>query len=168
MIYAFIKQNYKNNNYHCCEDNYNLQKNKILNKYPNAKVVNINTEKDFSELLDNLKNKDIVVVSELDKLGHNLELLVKKGEELYQKNVHIHCLDVGFIEIRNKSKKTDRKLIFREGRPKLYSMEQIDSALNMKNTYSYKQISEITGISKSTLIRAMKKRSKKQSIENEK
>lgn len=49
---------------------------------------------------------------------------------------------------------------FREGRPKKYSKKQLKHAINLKDNegYSYKQVDEMTGISKSTLIRAKRKR----------
>ena len=43
---------------------------------------------------------------------------------------------------------------FREGRPKKYSNKQIDHALSLLETHSYKQVTELTGISKATLARA--------------
>lgn len=43
---------------------------------------------------------------------------------------------------------------FREGRPRLYSKKQIQHALELLQDHSYKQVTELTGISKSTLIRA--------------
>jgi DNA invertase Pin-like site-specific DNA recombinase len=43
---------------------------------------------------------------------------------------------------------------FREGRPKIYGKKQIEHALKLLETNSYKQVEKITGISKSTLIRA--------------
>lgn len=46
---------------------------------------------------------------------------------------------------------------FREGRPNKFSEKQIEYALGLLETQSYKQVEEITGISKSTLIRAKKK-----------
>lgn len=46
---------------------------------------------------------------------------------------------------------------FREGRPNKFSKKQIEHALGLLETHSYKQVEEITGISKSTLIRAKKK-----------
>lgn len=46
---------------------------------------------------------------------------------------------------------------FREGRPPKYGKKQIAHALELLNVYSYKQVEEVTGISKSTLIRAKKK-----------
>ena len=47
---------------------------------------------------------------------------------------------------------------FREGRPKKYSRKQIEHALELLESNSYKQVEDMTGISKSTLIRAKKKR----------
>lgn len=46
---------------------------------------------------------------------------------------------------------------FREGRPNKYSKKQIEHALRLLETNSYKQVETMTGISKSTLIRAKRK-----------
>ena len=46
---------------------------------------------------------------------------------------------------------------FKEGRPKKFSKAQIKHALDLLNEYSYKQVEQMTGISKSTLIRAKRK-----------
>ncbi|MED1472738.1 recombinase family protein, partial [Bacillus salipaludis] len=46
---------------------------------------------------------------------------------------------------------------FREGRPKKFKKTQIEYALKLLETNSYKQVEAITGISKSTLIRAKKR-----------
>jgi len=43
---------------------------------------------------------------------------------------------------------------FTEGRPKKYSKKQIEHALELKKHYTYRQVEDMTGISKSTLIRA--------------
>ena len=43
-----------------------------------------------------------------------------------------------------------------EGRPKKYSREQINHAIELLVDNSYKQVEQLTGISKSTLIRAKK------------
>ena len=51
---------------------------------------------------------------------------------------------------------------FKEGRPKKYTVKQLENALSMLTInggrYSYKEVEEITNISKSTLIREVKKR----------
>ena len=43
---------------------------------------------------------------------------------------------------------------YRDGRPKKFRKNQIDHALGLLNSFSYNQVAEMTGISKSTLIRA--------------
>ena len=48
---------------------------------------------------------------------------------------------------------------FVEGRPKKFDQDKIDIALEMLRTKSYSQVSKVTGISKSTLIRAKKQAS---------
>ena len=45
---------------------------------------------------------------------------------------------------------------YREGRPKKFTKKQLDHAVAMIETHTYKEIAAITGISKSTLIRYMK------------
>ena len=45
---------------------------------------------------------------------------------------------------------------FTEGRPKKYSRQQVQHALDLLESHSYKQVEQMTGISKSTLIRAQK------------
>jgi len=47
---------------------------------------------------------------------------------------------------------------FSEGRPKIYGKEQIEHAIKLKETLTYKQVENKTGISKSTLIRARRER----------
>ena len=43
---------------------------------------------------------------------------------------------------------------FRDGRPPKFSRAQINHALELLKTHSYKQVSAMTGISNTTLIRA--------------
>src|SRR5699024_11631970 len=50
---------------------------------------------------------------------------------------------------------------YREGRPKRYKKEQIEHALQLKESHTYQQVEAKTGISKSTLIRAKRKKNPK-------
>ena len=54
---------------------------------------------------------------------------------------------------------------FKEGRPKKYTIKQLNNALNMLSvnggSSSYTEVEEITGISKSTLIREQRNRKAK-------
>ncbi len=45
---------------------------------------------------------------------------------------------------------------YKEGRKKKFTKQQIDHALELLRSNSYNQVSKMTGISKSTLIRARK------------
>lgn len=45
---------------------------------------------------------------------------------------------------------------FREGRPKKFNKAQIELALSLLKEHTYKEVEAMTGISKSTLIRAKK------------
>ena len=47
---------------------------------------------------------------------------------------------------------------YREGRPKAHSKENIERALRLLETMSYREVVELTKISKSTLIRAKRER----------
>ena len=47
---------------------------------------------------------------------------------------------------------------FSEGRPKKYTDDELNWAMNLLETNSYTEVAEITNISKSTLIREVKKR----------
>ena len=47
---------------------------------------------------------------------------------------------------------------FKEGRPKVYSEEQINLALSLLETNSYRQVEKMTGISKTTILRAKRNR----------
>ena len=45
---------------------------------------------------------------------------------------------------------------FTEGRPKKFNQKQLDHALDLLLDHSYKEVVQMTGISKSTLIRSMR------------
>ena len=47
---------------------------------------------------------------------------------------------------------------FTEGRPKSYTEKQMNHAIGLLDSNSYNEVSGITGISKSTLIREVRKR----------
>ena len=47
---------------------------------------------------------------------------------------------------------------FKEGRPKKYSKDKLDKAIALLDEMSYKEVEKLTSISKSTLIREVRKR----------
>ncbi|MBP0725200.1 recombinase family protein [Bacillus sp. RG28] len=136
--------------------------------------------KEFQALLKKLTNGDTLVVTKLDRLARNTKEGIEIIENLFKKGVKVHVLNVGLLEDTTMGKfflqtllavaEMERNLIvertqegkvvakqrddFREGRPKKYSKKQIQHALHLLETNSYKEVEQITGISKSTLIRA--------------
>jgi len=129
-----------------------------------------------------LNPEDILVVTQLDRFATSIGDAVDIIASIRDKQASIHILNIGLVDFsilgnilfktlcavnnfdkallveriqsgKNKAKKTSG---FKEGRPKKFSEEQIQEALDMLNSYSYKKVEELTGISKSTLIRAKK------------
>lgn len=137
----------------------------------------------FNTVISNLKENDMLVVAKLDRLARNTVEGIQIVKKIFEKKASVHVLNVGLLEDtpmgqffittllavaelernqiieRTQAGKSIAKQNpdFREGRPQKYSRKQIEHALKLKETMSYKQVEEMTGISKSTLIRAKKK-----------
>ena len=125
---------------------------------------------------------DMLVVSKLDRLARNTEEGIKIVKNLFLKKCSVHVLNVGLLEDTAMGQffittllavaELERNQIiercqtgkaiarqnpdFTEGRPKKYSRQQVQHALDLLESHSYKQVEQMTGISKSTLIRAKK------------
>ena len=134
----------------------------------------------FVELLSLLKKGDTLVVTKLDRFARSAEDGVNLIKELLSKGMKVHILNMGVVEDTSMGRlilrmlsaiaEFDRDMIverlaegkaiakqnpdFREGRPKKFTKKQVAHALQLLETNSYAQVEEITGISKSTLIRA--------------
>lgn len=137
----------------------------------------------FNKLIEELQEGDTLVVTKLDRLARNTVEGIQIIEGLFNKGVSVHVLNVGLLENTTMGKfflttllavaEMERNMIiertqagkeiakqdpnFREGRPKTYGVKQIDHALKLLESKTYKQVEELTGISKSTLIRARRK-----------
>lgn len=161
------------------------QKESILSRYKDAKFVmdtksGAKERKKFKELLEKTNPGDTIVVTKLDRFCRTAKEGLQYADELFEKKVNLHILNMGLIEdtpvgrmiLTNLlayaefelymiiERTQDGKAIakqnpnFREGRPKKYSKKQIEHALQLKKNMSYKQVEELTGISVSTLKRA--------------
>lgn len=134
----------------------------------------------FQELLSNLKEGDTLVVTKLDRFARSAVDAIQIIRSLFEQGVKVHVLNMGLVEntptgkliltIMSGFAEFERDMIvertqegkaiakqredFREGRPKKFKKAQIEHALKLLETHSYKQVEDITGISKSTLIRA--------------
>ncbi|WP_039242734.1 recombinase family protein [Clostridium botulinum] len=136
----------------------------------------------FNKMLLKLEKGDTLVVTKLDRLARNTIEGIEIIQELFQKGIAVHVLNVGLLENTTMGKffittllavaEMERNTIiertqagkaiaktkpgFKEGRPKKYTKEQIDHALSLLKSNSYSYVSRVTGISKSTLIRAVR------------
>lgn len=165
------------------------QEQEILNKYPNAKIIKeqyTGTKLDrpiFKELIESLEENDTLIVTKLDRLARNTVEGIQIIEQLFEKGVSVHVLNVGLLENTTMGKfflttllavaEMERNIIiertqagkeiakqkdgFKDGRPKKFSNKQITHALKLLEENSYKEVEQLTGISKSTLIREKKK-----------
>lgn len=137
----------------------------------------------FNELLEVLKEGDTLTVTKLDRFARTTSDGISVIKELFDKGVKVHVLNMGLVEDTPTGRlilsvmlafaEFERDMIvertqegkeiakqkpdFREGRPKKYGKDQVKHALKLLETNSYRQVEALTGISKSTLIRAKKK-----------
>lgn len=137
----------------------------------------------FSELLEKLQRGDTLKVTKLDRFARNTEDGGHVIKELLSKGVKVHILNMGVIDDSPVGRviyhvfltfaEFERDMIvertqagkavartkagFKEGRPEVYSKEQKSLAVNLLlQGNSYTKVSAMTGLSKSTLTRAMR------------
>jgi DNA invertase Pin-like site-specific DNA recombinase len=136
--------------------------------------------KEFQKLLTTLKKGDTLIVTKLDRFARSTIDGITIIKQLFEIGVRVNVLNMGTIEDTTTGRlilniflafaEFERDLIvertqegkaiaklkgdFKEGRPKKFKKAQIELALKLLETHSYKQVEETTGISKSTLIRA--------------
>ncbi|WP_090635900.1 recombinase family protein [Neobacillus massiliamazoniensis] len=135
---------------------------------------------EFQKLLKTLKEGDTLIVTKLDRFARSAIDGIAIIKQLFERGVRVNVLNMGIIEDTPTGRlilniflafaEFERDLIvertkegkaiakqkgdFKEGRPKKFKKAQIELALKLLETHSYKQVEETTGISKSTLIRA--------------
>lgn len=137
---------------------------------------------ELDKLLDVLREGDTLIVTKLDRIARTATQGTELIQSLLDRGVVVHVLNMGLMDntptgklIRNVMlcfAEFERDMIvertqegkeiarmrpdFREGRPKKFSKKQILHALDLLQDHSYKQVEELTGISKSTLVRGKK------------
>ena len=141
----------------------------------------------LQELLEALQAGDKLIVTKLDRLARNTKEGIELIEQLFEKDVKVHVLNVGLLENTSMGRfflttllavaEMERNMIiertqegkaiakqnpnYREGRKPTYTKAQLDHAMKLKETHSFSQVEEITGISMSTLKREARKRKAK-------
>lgn len=139
----------------------------------------------FKELESNLKSGDTLIIAKLDRFTRSTEKGIAKIKELAEKGVKVNILNMGIVDLKSSMGKMmftvlsafaeyekdcivermkEGKAIakqdpnYREGRTPVHKDKQKAHALELLNSgKTYKQVEELTGMSKSTLIRYKRK-----------
>ena len=141
---------------------------------------------EFDKLIAEIKAGDTLVVTKLDRFARSMSQGSELVSELIDRGIRVYILNIGVLDNTPASKlirnvffafaEFERDMIvertqegksiakqnpdFREGRPPKYKKAQVEHALQLLESNSYSQVEQLTGISKSTLIRAKRKFSK--------
>lgn len=139
---------------------------------------------EFDRLLQQLRPGDTLMVTKIDRFARSISQASELIDGLMRDGIKVHVLNIGVLDdgptgrlMRNmllafaeferdmimertrEGKEIARKQPdYHEGRPRKFTTRQIDHALELLNTHSYTQVADLTGISKSTLIRRKKER----------
>ena len=134
---------------------------------------------ELNKLLKVIGNGDTLIITKLDRIARSLLQGIQLLESLSEKGVIVEVLNMGVIDnsatgrlIRNimlafsefehdmiVQRTQEGKAIarqnanFRDGRPKKFNREQINHALELLESHSYKQVERMTGISIATIYR---------------
>lgn len=135
---------------------------------------------EFNKLLNTITNGDTLIVTKLDRFARSLSQGSELITALIDKNITVNVLNIGTMDNSSSGKlirniflsfaEFERDMIiqrtqegkaiakqapdFKEGRPKKFTIHQINLALELRKNHTYRQVEAMTGISKSTLIRA--------------
>lgn len=134
---------------------------------------------ELSKLLDSVQPGDTIIVAKLDRIARSVTQGIELVDSLLAKDVTVNILNMGTLNntttgklIRNimfSFAEFERDMIvqrtqegkaiartkegYREGRPKAKDAKQRAQAVELLKDHSYKEVSELLGLSKSTLIR---------------
>ena len=137
----------------------------------------------FNKLLAILKEGDTLIITKLDRFARNTVEGINVVQHLLGRGVRVNILNMGTIDNTPTGKliltvmlgfaEFERDMILQrtaegksiaktksgylEGRPPKYTEEALVEAVLLLDSYTYRQVSEMTGISKSTLQRIKKK-----------
>ncbi len=135
---------------------------------------------ELDKLMEAMNAGDKLIVTKLDRIARSATQGIELVQSLLDKGITVHVLNMGLMDntptgklIRNimlAFAEFERDMIvertsegksvakqkagFVEGRPPVYSKEQRALAVSLLESHSYGEVVKMTGISKSTLIRA--------------
>lgn len=136
------------------------------------------------KLLEELQQGDTLLVTKLDRLGRSILQVNQIISNLIDQNITVHVLNIGIMDntptgrlIRNiflAIAEFERDMIiertaegkaiarlnpnYREGRRPKFMQSQLDHAMELLETHTYKEVAAMTGISTATLGRESRRR----------
>lgn len=139
---------------------------------------------ELDKLLEVMQSGDTLKVTKLDRIARSATQGIELIQSLLDKGITVHVLNMGLMDntptgklIRNimlafaeferdmiVERTSEGKAVakqnpdFKEGRPPKYNKKKLGHAMELLESNSYRQVEEITGISKSTLVREKRKR----------
>lgn len=142
---------------------------------------------ELDKLLTEIQPGDKLIVTKLDRIARSATQGTELIQNLLDKGISVHVLNMGLLDDSPTGKlirtillafaEFERDMIvertqegkaiakqnpdFTEGRPKKFKKQQIIHALELLESNSYREVEQMTGISKSTLIRAKRNQLKK-------
>ena len=158
----------------------------IVSEYiDRAKTGTNDRREEFQRMIQDSDDGDfeVVIVHKLDRFARTAIEGVHTVRELFDRGVKVHILNMGLIEntltgnliltVMLAFAEYERGMIaertqtgkmaarqnpnFKDGRPKKFTQEQIELALGLLNSgKTYREVERMTGISKSTMVRARK------------
>lgn len=160
-----------------------LRQNGAMVLYQDAFTGTKTSRPNFNKLLAILKEGDTLIITKLDRFARNTVEGINVVQHLLGRGVRVNILNMGTIDNTPTGKliltvmlgfaEFERDMILQrtaegksiaktksgylEGRPPKYTEEALVEAVMLLDSYTYRQVSEMTGISKSTLQRIKKK-----------
>ena len=137
----------------------------------------------LDKLLERLQDGDTLIVTKLDRIARSMTQGSELVNGLIERGVRVHILNIGIMDNTPSSKlirniffsfaEFERDMIvertqegkaiaktkdgFKEGRPRKYTDTQLRMAVELLKDHSYTEVERMTRISKSTLIREVRK-----------
>lgn len=147
-------------------------------------ITGIAEEKKLNRLIASLQQGDTLVAVRMDRLGRNTRQLLELVEELEKKDIHLVILDLNIdtrsatgkffltimaafseLERTNMKEKQKRGIAVAKsqgrhlGRPRSWTKSGMEEAIKMyQNHRIISEIEDITGVSKASLYRELKRR----------
>lgn len=156
-----------------------LEANGVMHFYQDAYTGTKTDRPQFNELLSMLQEGDTLVVTKLDRFARNVIEGMQVIQDLLKRGVKVHILNMGMVDNTPTGKlvltvmlgfaEFERDQIvqrtqegkaiaktkdgYTEGRPMKHSETQKQLALKLLKEHTYKEVSEMVGISERTLYR---------------